>query len=46
MASAHSDNAGTPVWTGSAPGLARGFIDRPETGAVVEGSLVPGTAVA
>jgi tetratricopeptide (TPR) repeat protein len=46
MASAHSDNAGTPVWTGSAPGLASGFIDRPETGAVLEGSLVPGTAVA
>jgi hypothetical protein len=46
MASAHSDNAGTPVWTGSAPGLADGFIDRPETGAVLGGSLVPGTAVA
>ena len=46
MASAHSDNAGAPVWTGSAPGLANGFIDRPETGAVLEGSLVPGTAVA
>ena len=46
MASAHSDNAGVPVWTGSAPGLAYGFIDRPETGAVLEGSLVPGTAVA
>jgi tetratricopeptide (TPR) repeat protein len=46
MASAHSDNAGPPVWTGSAPGLANGFIDRPETGAVLEGSLVPGATVA
>ena len=46
MASAHSDNAGAPVWTGSAPGLANGFIDRPETGAVLEGSLVPGATVA
>jgi len=46
MASAHSDNAGAPVWTGSAPGLANGFIDRPETGAVLDGSLVPGAAVA
>jgi tetratricopeptide (TPR) repeat protein len=46
MASAHSDTAGTPVWTGSAPGLANGFIDRPETGAVLEASLVPGTTVA
>ena len=46
MASAHSDNAGAPVWTGSAPGLAHGFIDRPETGAVLDGSLVPGAAVA
>ena len=34
MASAHSDDAGAPVWTGSAPRLAHGFIDRPETGAV------------
>jgi tetratricopeptide (TPR) repeat protein len=46
MASAHSDNAGPPVWTGSVPGLANGFIDRPETGAVLEGSLVPGATVA
>ncbi|HEX4288780.1 MAG TPA: tetratricopeptide repeat protein [Trebonia sp.] len=46
MASAHSDNAGAPVWTGSAPGLADGFIDRPETGAVLDGSLVPGATVA
>jgi tetratricopeptide (TPR) repeat protein len=46
MASAHSDNAGAPVWTGSAPGLANGFIDRPETGAVLEGALVPGSTVA
>jgi tetratricopeptide (TPR) repeat protein len=46
MASAHSDTAGAPIWTGSAPGLANGFIDRPETGAVLEGSLVPGTTVA
>src|ERR1700690_3282298 len=46
MASAHSDNAGAPVWTGSAPGLAHGFIDRPETGAVLDGSLVPGASVA
>ena len=46
MASAHSDNAGAPVWTGSAPGLADGFIDRPETGAVLDGSLIPGATVA
>jgi len=46
MASAHSDNVGPPVWTGSAPGLANGFIDRPETGAVLEGSLVRGATVA
>jgi tetratricopeptide (TPR) repeat protein len=46
MASAHSDTAGAPVWTGSAPGLADGFIDRPETGALLEASLVPGRAIA
>ncbi|HEX4088034.1 MAG TPA: tetratricopeptide repeat protein [Trebonia sp.] len=46
MASAHSDTDGAPVWTGSAPGLADGFIDRPETGAVLEAALVPGGTVA
>jgi tetratricopeptide (TPR) repeat protein len=46
MGSAHSDPAATPLWTGSAPRLASVFIDRPETGAMVEASLVPGTTVA
>jgi tetratricopeptide (TPR) repeat protein len=35
-----------PVWAGSAPPLADGFTDRPETGHLLPTSLVPGTAVA
>ncbi len=46
MASAHSDTAGAPVWTGSAPALASGFIDRPETGTMLDAALVPGATVA
>ncbi len=40
-------NAGSrPVWTGSAPPPADGFVARPETGHSLQAALVPGTTVA
>jgi len=38
--------AARPVWTGSAPPLASGFIIRPETGHLLERTLAPGMTVA
>lgn len=35
-----------PVWTGSVPPLADGFIARPETGHYLQSALVPGAIVA
>jgi tetratricopeptide (TPR) repeat protein len=41
-----ADHARRPVWAGSAPPLADGFADRPETGQPLQTLLAPGTAVA
>jgi tetratricopeptide (TPR) repeat protein len=35
-----------PVWTGSAPALASGFVPRPESGQALATALVPGATVA
>lgn len=46
QARAEADAELPPVWTGSAPPLADGFIARRETGHSLEAALIPGTTVA
>ncbi len=45
-ARAEADAELPPVWTGSAPPLADGFIARPETGHYLQSALIPGATVA